>query len=189
MKQNGILPSRGLMMVPVLMLPTIIGALRLALAPGAVPARVLVVAGTAAVAWYLLGGIFAGQRLLSELTVMRQVRSARRMLADEPGCAWIVDARGAIRAQSAEAERMQDMAGRDAAALLTRHRARPAAAAAGLLARVSDDRPARLPLGDGTRLTAAAFPAPNCNCGGTRPRPPRRCPRRWDRQRKRASTT
>ena len=102
MKQNGILPSRGLMMVPVLMLPTIIGALWLALAPGAVPARVLVVAGTAAVAWYLLGGIFAGQRLLSELTVMRQVRSARRMLAEEPGCAWIVDARGAIRAQSAE---------------------------------------------------------------------------------------
>ena len=158
MKQNGILPSRGLMMVPVLMLPTVIGALWLALAPGAVPARVLVVAGTAAVAWYLLGGIFAGQRLVSELAVMRQVRSARRMLAEEPGCAWIVDARGAIRAQSAEAERMQDMAGRDAAALLTRHRARPAAAAAGLLARVSDDRPARLPLGDGTRLTARRLP-------------------------------
>ena len=158
MKQNGILPSRGLVVVPVLMLPTLLGAVWLALAPETVSARVLVVAGTVAVAWYLLAGIFAGQRLFSELALLRQVRAARRMLGDEPGCAWIVDAQGAIRAQSAEAERVQDMAGRDAAALLTRHRARPAAAAAGLLARVGDDRPARLPLGDGACLTARRIP-------------------------------
>lgn len=158
MKQNGILPSRGLVVVPVLMLPTLLGALWLALAPGAVPARVLVVGGTVAVAWYLLGGILAGQRLFWELAVLRQVRAARRMLAEEPGCAWVVDAQGAIRAQSAEAERVRDMAGRDAGALLIRHRARPAAAAAGLLARVGDDRPARLPLEDGACLTARRIP-------------------------------
>ena len=90
MKQNGILPARGLVVVPVLMLPTLLGAVWLALAPGAVSARVLVVAGTVAVAWYLLAGIFAGQRLFLELAVLRQVRAARRLLGDEPGCAWIV---------------------------------------------------------------------------------------------------
>jgi len=158
MKQSGLLPSRGLAAVPVLMLPVTLGALWLAIAPGTVPARVLVVAGTVAVAWYLLGGMLAGRRLLHELAVMRQVRAARPSLADEPGCAWIVDAEGAIRAQSARAEQLCDMAGREVASLLARHRADAGAAAGGLLARAGDGRPARLTLKDGLTLSARRVP-------------------------------
>lgn len=158
MKQGGLWSSRGLAMIPVLMLPAMAGALWLAVAPGTVPARLLVVAGTVAVAWYLLGGILAGQRLVQELGVMRQVRAARADLAAEPGCAWIVDAEGAIRAQSPAAEQLRDMAGRDAAALLARHRALPQASATALLTRAADGRPARLPLEDGAVLNARRIP-------------------------------
>lgn len=158
MKQSGLLPSRGLAAMPVLMLPVTLGALWLAIAPGTVPARVLVIGGTVAVAWYLLGGILAGRRLLHELAVMRQIRAVRPSLAAEAGCAWVIDAEGAVRAQSAMAEQLLDMTGRDATALLARHRAYPRTAATALLARVSDGRPARLPLGDGSVLSARRIP-------------------------------
>ncbi|MBB1490336.1 MULTISPECIES: PAS domain-containing sensor histidine kinase [unclassified Paracoccus (in: a-proteobacteria)] len=158
MKQGGLLSSGRLAAVPVLMLPVVLGALWLALAPAAVPPRVLVIAGTVAVAWYLLGGMIAGRRLLDQLSVARQVRAARVTLADEPGCAWIVDSEGAIRGQSAPAGRLRDLTGRDAAALLAGHRANPAAAAAALLARVADGRPVQLPLGDGLILDARRIP-------------------------------
>ena len=106
MKQSGLLPSRGLAAVPVLMLPVTLGALWLAVAPGTVPARVLVIGGTVAVAWYLLGGILAGRRLLHELAVRRQIRAVRSSLAEQAGCAWAIDAEGAVRAQSAMAEQL-----------------------------------------------------------------------------------
>ena len=158
MKDNALLLSRGLAAVPLLVLPMALGALWLALQPQAVPPRVLIIGGAVAVAWYLLAGLMVGQQLVQHARTRRQLRAARQMFAEQPGCAWIVDAEGAIRAQSPQAEQLHDLTGRDVAALLSRHRASPATTAQKLLLRVADGRPCELPLADGTRLLARRIP-------------------------------
>lgn len=158
MKDNALLLSRGLAAVPILMLPMALGALWLALQPQAVSARALVIGGGVAVAWYLLAGLMVVQQVLQHARIRRQLRKVRPMVAEQAGCAWVVDAQGAIRAQSRQAEQFLDMAGRDAAALLSRHRANPATAAQALLRRISDGRPCNLPLQDGARLIAQRIP-------------------------------
>ncbi|SEH65312.1 hybrid sensor histidine kinase/response regulator [Paracoccus alkenifer] len=158
MKDNALLLSRGLAAVPVLMLPMALGALWLALQPNAVSARALVIGGGVAVAWYLLAGLMVAQQVVQHIRIRRQLRRVRPVIAEQAGCAWIVDAQGAIRAQSPQAEQFLDMAGRDAAALLSRHRASPATAAQALLRRIGDGRPCNLPLQDGARLIAQRIP-------------------------------
>lgn len=158
MKENALLLSRGLAAVPLLVLPIALGALWLVLQPQAVPARVLVIGGAVATAWYLLAGLLVGQQLVQHTRTRRQLRAIRHLIAEHQGCAWIVDAEGAIRAQSPRAEQLHDMTGRDVAALLARYRASPDTAAQKLLLRVADGRPCDLPLGDGTRLVARQIP-------------------------------
>lgn len=170
MKDNALLLSRGLAAVPLLVLPMALGALWLALQPQAVPPRVLIIGGAVAVAWYLLAGLMVGQQLVQHARTRRQLRASRQMFAEQPGCAWIVDAEGAIRAQSPQAEQLHDLTGRDVAALLSRHRASPATTAQKLLLRVADGRPCELPLADGTRLLVAGSREPRCNYGGSRRR-------------------
>ena len=158
MRNNALLLSGGLAAVPLLVLPMALGALWLALQPQAVSPRVLIIAGAVAVAWYLLAGLMVGQKLVQHGRTRRQLRGLRQMFAEQPGCFWIIDAEGVVRAQSPQAEQLHDLTGRDVAALLSRHRASPATAAQKLLLRVADGRPCKLPLADGTSLSARRIP-------------------------------
>ena len=121
--------SRATVVLPFLMLPAALGALWLLARPQMVAPRVAIVLGTVAVAWYLLGGWIAARRLAAEWRIARQVRAARAALRNDPGCSWIVDPNGRIRAQSPAAKRIHDLVERDVAGLLGRYRADPEATA------------------------------------------------------------
>ena len=154
MKAADLLTSRSLALVPLLMLPIAVAALWLAANPGATGPRVVVVAGSVAIAWYLLGGWIAGHRMRDELRLRRQLRSAHALLRDESGCAWVVDPEGTVRAQSETALRRRDLTGRQVSTLLAPDRAQPETAAASLMGRVAAGRTVRLGLRDGGTLTA-----------------------------------
>ena len=146
--------SRATVVLPFLMLPAALGALWLLARPQMVAPRVAIVLGTVAVAWYLLGGWIAARRLAAEWRIAGQVRAARAALRNDPGCSWIVDPNGRIRAQSPAAKRTHDLVERDVAGLLGRYRADPEATAARLMARVSDGRSTQFDLNEGNRLIA-----------------------------------
>ena len=100
--------ARAATILPLLMLPLAVASLWLLVAPHVVEPRVLVIVGAVVVAWYLLGGWIAVQRLSQGVTLARQARAARGALAAEPGCAWLVDPDGLVRGQSPQAERSRD---------------------------------------------------------------------------------
>ncbi|QJD17594.1 ATP-binding protein [Paracoccus sanguinis] len=150
--------ARAATILPLLMLPLAVASLWLLVAPHVVEPRVLVIVGAVVVAWYLLGGWIAVQRLSQGVTLARQARAARGALAAEPGCAWLVDPDGLVRGQSPQAERSRDLLGEPIAALLQRGRADPGAVAARLLSRAAEGRGAEVALPDGQRVTAARLP-------------------------------
>lgn len=156
--------GRANLILPLLMLPLVIGSLWLAVFPHHVLPRAAIIAGSVVVAWYVLGGWMAGRQLLSGLTLARQVRAASRRLRDEGGCAWVVDPAGTVRAQTAEAEGLRDLAGQHIAALVAQCSADPAGRAQRMAGRAALGRTASLDLPDGSRVTAALMPGTALQC-------------------------
>ena len=150
--------SRGIALLPLLMLPMVVGALWLAAVPHKTTPRTLVVLGAVAVAWYLLGGLLAGRRLAEEMALRRHLARAQPDLDARADCAWIVDALGHVRAQSPAAQKRMDLAGRGIAPLLAAAMADPAGASARLLARAADGRTAHLQLDHDERIEAMRLP-------------------------------
>ncbi|ARJ69811.1 ATP-binding protein [Paracoccus contaminans] len=156
--------GRATLILPLLMLPLVVGSLWLAVFPHHLVPRTAIVAGTVVVAWYVLGGWIAGRQLLSGLALARQVRAASRRLRAEGGCAWLVDPAGTVRAQTAEAEGLRDLAGQNIAALVARCSADPAGTAQRMAVRAAQGRTARLDLPDGSRVTAGLMPGTALQC-------------------------
>ena len=150
--------SRGIALLPLLMLPMVIGALWLAVAPHRATPRTLVVLGAIALAWYLLGGLIAARRLAQEMTLRRDLARAQATLASTSDCGWIVDPEGMVRSQSVAAAQQMDLTGRGISALVAPVHADPSGAAARLLARAANGRGAQLALGDGQRIEARRLP-------------------------------
>ena len=67
--------ARAATILPLLMLPLAVASLWLLVAPQVVEPRVLVIVGAVVVAWYLLGGWIAVQRLSQGVTLARQART------------------------------------------------------------------------------------------------------------------
>ena len=149
--------SRTSYLLPVLMLPLAAASLWLLVRPTAVSPRVMIVAGSVVIGWYLWGGWLMARRLVQGLDLARQVRRARPRLA-EAGMAWLVDPGGTVRAQSAMADRRRDLSGRGIDQLLVSSCADPAAAVQRLQRRAAASGAARLPLQGNACLTVAPVP-------------------------------
>lgn len=150
--------TRATLILPLLMVPLAAASLWLLVFPHQVTPRAVIVAGAVVVAWYLLGGWFAGQQLLLDMALARQVRVSRRSLRSESGCAWLVDPNGTVRAQSAEADRRRDLSGQHISALVAGGSADPIGAVLRLADRAAQGRPARLDLQDGGCVSVERVP-------------------------------
>ncbi|WP_371823382.1 ATP-binding protein [Paracoccus sp. Z118] len=145
-----------LVLVPVLMLPVLIGALWLVLQPGRMAPGVLVIAGAVATAWYLLGGLTAAARLLEELRLRRDLRAGVRAMAAEPRPVWAVDSGGEVLAQNDAAAAHLDLVGHPVAGLLSRFRAGPEPLARAALARAG--QATQIPLQPSGRVEVSRRP-------------------------------
>lgn len=152
------LTARATMVLPLLMLPLAAASLWLLVYPHAGTPRAVIIGGAIVVAWYLMGGWIAARQILQALSLSRQVRETSKLLAHEPGCAWLVDAAGEIRAQSIAAELHRDLFGKHISTLLNHGFADPLKEAARLVDRVDEGRTAHLDLFDGAQVTAQRVP-------------------------------
>ena len=135
-----------LVLVPLLMLPVLVGAVWLVVQPGRPAPGLLVIVGAVATACYLLGGIAAGSRLMQELRLGRDLRAARRALAASPRPGWAVDPSGRILAQNPAGALHHDLVGHQASELLGRFRANPDAQLRLALSRRGGTLPLTIPL-------------------------------------------
>ncbi|MDO5621942.1 MAG: ATP-binding protein [Paracoccus sp. (in: a-proteobacteria)] len=148
-------PSRGYWLLPVLMLPAVVGGLLLMVMPDLAQARFAVLATVVACAWYALGGV------LSIQAIWRAQRQRRRLKAMLPGLmdvaepAWLLDRDGRVFAQNPSAEQQfSDLTGRPLALAFGQQLANPDAEIPLLARRAGASLQAQLMLADGARLTA-----------------------------------
>ncbi|WP_299360198.1 ATP-binding protein [uncultured Paracoccus sp.] len=139
MKRLVQIPQLPLTLVPVLMLPVVVGALWLVLQPGRVAPGVLVIAGAVAVSWYLLGGLVAANRVLQELRLRGDLRRVAPDLSAMEQPVWAVGPGGQVLAQNEAAAARLDLVGRPVATLLSQFRAEPDALVKSAIARGGTD--------------------------------------------------
>ncbi|WP_246026699.1 hybrid sensor histidine kinase/response regulator [Paracoccus luteus] len=147
------IPARGVALLPLLMLPVAIGAVMLAVLPGHPPGRWMVIAGSVACGWYLLGGMLSLRQLSIILQRRRDLNRAVRSLP-AAGLAWVVAPDGRIHAQTDDAHASLDVVGAEVGALVARFTATPDRVASSMLARAHERRPAALDLAAGGRIEA-----------------------------------
>jgi len=100
-----VLSGPAVALVPILMLPVLIGAILLAIAPQApAPGRAAVLFGVIALAWYVLGGAISLHRIAATLHTRRTLRAIQPDLAREEGPAWATDLDGQVLWQNDAAE-------------------------------------------------------------------------------------
>lgn len=94
---RSLLSGPAMAWVPLLMLPAVIGAGWIAIRPdAATEGRVAVLLGLVAVAWYVLGGVVALQRIRRGMAARRMLRTLRPALATERDPVWAVDGDGHV---------------------------------------------------------------------------------------------
>ena len=147
-----------LVLVPLLMLPVLVGAIWLIVQPGRYTPGLLVVVGAIVTACYLLGGIAAGSRLLQEVRLRRDLRAARRALAASARPGWAVDPSGKVLAQNPAGAAHHDLLGHPVAELLARFRANPEAQLRLALSRKGGAQPLTISLQPGTRVEVTRRP-------------------------------
>lgn len=113
--------ANALALVPILMLPVLIGAIWLALWPGSRQGTVFLTFASAAFAWYLLGGAIAARHVLRGLMERQELRDMRADLKSASEAAFVASSEGLILAQNAKllashgdliGRKMQDALGR-----------------------------------------------------------------------------
>ncbi len=121
--RNGI-PRSALTALPLLFLPTLIGALLLLLSPERTMGTAAVVFSTVAVSWYLLGGAIALTHVRRRFHESRALSAIRGEVAAAPEPVWISDPNGVVLyTNPAAEERFGDLAGQGIQNLLMRFRA------------------------------------------------------------------
>lgn len=158
MKDSLLTAPRALALVPLLMLPVVLGAMALLLHPGDLSARVVVIAGGAAVAWYLLGGVIAVSHLIEQLRVRRDIRVLGPAMQAEAGPVWAVDLHGQVLAQNDAAAARLDLLGRPIAVLLAQCRADPQPLMESTLHRMNRGHKATIDLGEQGVMTLSRRP-------------------------------
>ena len=118
------LPRNALAFLPLLMLPTAVGAAALLLVPGSGRGMVAVVISTVAVAWYLLGGAISIAHLLRGMAARRALAAIRAEVLTSPEPVWICDPDGLVLLQNEAATRaFGDLQGQPVAAMAATLRA------------------------------------------------------------------
>ncbi len=115
------------LLVPFLALPVVCGALWLALRPqSASGGTALLVAGGAAMAWYLTAGAISARKIRRGFVVRRELARVMPRILACPGPSFATDPEGLILAQNEIAlERVGDVIGRRVQDLLARRHAEP----------------------------------------------------------------
>ena len=126
MSQRTELSRTAPLLVPFLALPLLIGAAWLALAPRGQAGPLLLVLGSVAMAWYLLGGVISALHLRRNLGVRRDLRRLGSVLGDHASPALVISAEGRVLAQNDPALRhLGDLLGNSVDGLLSRRHAEP----------------------------------------------------------------
>lgn len=106
-------PPLALAFIPFLTLPVLLGAFAAVLAPGSAGGPVVLILGTVALAWYVLGGVFALQRLIACLRDRKHLRTLAPALESQEVAAFAANADGLILQQSPHArDPLGDLVGR-----------------------------------------------------------------------------
>lgn len=114
------------LLVPFLALPALLGALWVAIAPQSEDGIVVLTAGSAVIAWYLLGGAISGLHLHRGRAIRRDLARLRGPLAVHGAAALAVGPEGRILQQNDHAlGSMGDLAGRRIHEVLGRSHAEP----------------------------------------------------------------
>ncbi|WP_252734084.1 ATP-binding protein [Paracoccus marinaquae] len=118
------LPRGALSALPLLLLPTFVGAVLLMVLPGAGAGRAAILFSTVAVAWYLLGGAISLSHGLRRIAGRRALAAIRGEVAAAPEPVWICDPDGLVMFQNRSAgESFDDITGQHMLTLLARLRA------------------------------------------------------------------
>ncbi|MFV0384622.1 ATP-binding protein [Paracoccus sp. (in: a-proteobacteria)] len=150
---HGRVQRGALSAVPVLLLPTLIGAAILLISPGNTGGMVAVLFSTVAVAWYLLGGAIALRHAMQNLSGRRALAAIRGEVAAAPEPIWICDADGLVLYQNEPASNeFGDVLGVGIVSLLSRLRADAAGALTDLSNRAACNGFAELQLASGDVL-------------------------------------
>ena len=121
--RNGI-PRGALSALPVLVFPTLLGAIALLISPDRSAGMATVIFTTVAFAWYLLGGAIALTHVRRRLHERRALAAIRGEVAAAPECVWISNQQGAILfANPAACDRFGDISGQGIQDFLMRFRA------------------------------------------------------------------
>ncbi|TWI34994.1 two-component system cell cycle sensor histidine kinase/response regulator CckA [Paracoccus sulfuroxidans] len=116
----------GHLLLPLLVLPALVGALLLAVFPSEPDGMVLVIGSSAVLAWFLLGGSISVASIWGRLAVHRACNQLRAAIADIEGPAFIIGPGGAILDQNEDAlARAGDLVGQKIHHLLGRRYAEP----------------------------------------------------------------
>ncbi|MDP5307740.1 hybrid sensor histidine kinase/response regulator [Paracoccus spongiarum] len=153
------IPRSALSALPLLLLPTAVGALVLLVLPGAGAGKAAIVFSTVAVAWYLLGGAMSLSHGLRQIAGRRALAAIRGEVAATPEPVWICDCESRVLFQNTAArEDFGDIAGQNIVTLLGRLRADAEGDLADLSARSLRTGCAELalPNGDSLALSRAA---------------------------------
>lgn len=121
--RNGI-PRGALSALPVLVFPTLIGAIALLVFPDRSAGMATIIFATVAFAWYLLGGAIALTHVRRRLHERRALAAIRGEVAAAPEPVWISNQKGVILfANPAACDRFGDSAGQGIQEFLIRFRA------------------------------------------------------------------
>ena len=98
------LPRGAVSAVPLLVLPMVVGSVLLLVLPSGTFGSAAIIAGTIAVAWYLLGGALALSQSLRRARVRKAMSHIRAEVAEAPGPIWLCDDEGRILFQNLAAD-------------------------------------------------------------------------------------
>ncbi|WP_410217368.1 ATP-binding protein [Paracoccus sp. (in: a-proteobacteria)] len=118
------LPPAALAALPLLLLPMVLGAAILVIAPGAAEGFTGLLMATVAVAWYLLGGAVSVAQFARGMAARRAIRAIRSEVAAASDPIWLCDPQGQVLYQNnAALHGYEDLTGRPILALMSRLRA------------------------------------------------------------------
>lgn len=116
----------GHLLLPLLVLPALVGALLLALYPAEPKGMVVLIGSSAVLAWFLLGGSISVAAICDRLAVHRASKRLGALVAEIEGPAFIIGPDGAILDQNdAALARVGDLVGHKVHHLLGRRYAEP----------------------------------------------------------------
>ncbi|PZO65508.1 MAG: hybrid sensor histidine kinase/response regulator [Paracoccus denitrificans] len=148
------LSPRAMAMVPILVLPIVLAAAWLVVAPAAIHPRIIIPLTAFALCWYLIAGFASLSRMSRAYRFHRDAKRAERWLATVKDPCWAVDDEGRVLAQSPAATYHLDILDRSITLLVGRHRALPDSTVASTLTRVTDGGRCLINLDPDTRIEA-----------------------------------